>query len=203
LIAKVWTERAHGGIAYERFASDGPMALLPERDHYGLVWTLPPAKAEAMLALPDRDFLAELAGHFGTRVTGFVRIADRRRFPLTLEFARPLIAARTVVIGNAAQSLHPIAGQGFNLGIRDAYELSLAIIATPSDQLGERAMLERYAEQRRVDRYSGIAFTHGLTQLFASRLALAHWPRGMALALLDTIPAAKRAFTRTMMFGMR
>lgn len=203
LIAKIWTERPHGGIAYERFASDGPMALLPERDHYGLVWTLPPTKAEAMLALSEAAFLAALAEHFGTRVTGFVRIADRRKFPLALEFARPLFAVRTVVIGNAAQSLHPIAGQGFNLGMRDAYELARAIIATPPDRLGERTMLEMYATRRRGDRYAGIAFTHGLTQLFAADLPLVRWPRGLALALLDTIPPAKRAFTRAMMFGMR
>ncbi len=203
LIAKVWTERAHGGIAYERFASDGPMALLPECDHYGLVWTLPPAKADAMLALSDAAFLAALADHFGTRVTGFVRIADRRKFPLALEFARPLFSVRTVIIGNAAQSLHPIAGQGFNLGMRDAYELSRAIIATPSDRLGEHTMLQMYATRRRADRYAGIAFTHGLNRLFASDLPLVRWPRGLALALLDAMPPAKRAFTRAMMFGMR
>ena len=108
---------------------------------------------------------------------------------------------RSVVIGNAAQSLHPIAGQGFNLGMRDAYELARAIIATPRDRLGERTMLEMYATRRRGDRYAGIAFTHGLTQLFAADLA--RWPRGLALALLDVIPPAKRAFTRAMMFGMR
>ncbi len=203
LIAKVWTERAHGGVAYERFASDGPMALLPERDHYGLVWTLPPTKADAMLALSDAAFLAALAEHFGTRVTGFARIADRRKFPLALEFARPLISVRTVVIGNAAQALHPIAGQGFNLGMRDAYELARVIIATPRDWLGEHTMLEMYATRRRGDRYGGIAFTHGLTQLFALSLPAFRWPRGLALALLDTIPPAKRAFTRAMMFGMR
>nr|MBA3775338.1 FAD-dependent monooxygenase [Betaproteobacteria bacterium] len=178
LIAKVWTERAHGGVAYERFASDGPMALLPERDHYGLVWTLPPTKADAMLALSDAAFLAALAEHFGTRVTGFARIADRRKFPLALEFARPLIAVRTVVIGNAAQALHPIAGQGFNLGMRDAYELARVIIATPRDRLGEHTMLEMYATRRRGDRYAGIAFTHGLTQLFALGLPFVRWPRG-------------------------
>jgi len=203
LIAKVWTERPHCGIAFERFASDGPMALLPERDHYGLVWTLPPTKADAMLALPETAFLAALAEHFGPRVTGFVRIADRRKFPLALEFARPLISEHTVVIGNAAQSLHPIAGQGFNLGMRDAYELARTIIATPRERIGERAMLETYAAQRRSDRYAGIAFTHGLTHLFGVKRPLVRWPRGLALALFDTLPPAKRAFTHAMMFGIR
>ena len=110
---------------------------------------------------------------------------------------------RTVVIGNAAQALHPIAGQGFNLGMRDAYELARVIIATPRDRLGEHTMLEMYATRRRGDRYAGIAFTHGLAQLFALGLPLVRWPRGLALALLDTIPPVKRAFTRAMMFGMR
>ncbi len=129
-------ERPHGGVAFERFTSEGPIALLPEGDHYGLVWSMTPAKAEAMLAKSDAAFLAALAQHFGERVGGFARVNDRRSFPLRLEFARPTVAARSVVIGNAAQALHPIAGQGFNLGLRDAYEMGQAIIRAPREALG-------------------------------------------------------------------
>jgi 2-octaprenyl-6-methoxyphenol hydroxylase len=178
------------------------MALLPEGDHYGLVWTLTPAKAESMMALSDDSFLSEFRHHFGSRVSGFASVSDRRIFPLRLEFARPVVAARSVVIGNAAQALHPIAGQGFNLGVRDAHELGQAIIRAPRDALGMESMLTAYAARRRPDRYAGIAFTHGLTQLFATNAAMVRWPRGLALSLLDAVPPMKKAFTRAMLFGI-
>ncbi len=201
LIAKVGMDRPHRGVAFERFTAEGPMALLPDGERYGLVWTLTPVKAEAMLALSDDRFLEALAHHFGTRVTGFAQVADRRTFPLRLEFARPTVAQRSVVIGNAAQALHPIAGQGFNLGVRDAYELGRAIIRAPQETLGGEPMLSAFEAQRRTDRYAGIAFTHGLTQLFATDAAAVRWPRGLALTLLDALPPAKKAFTRAMLFG--
>jgi len=206
LIAKVGMEHPHGGVAYERFTPEGPMALLPEGGddpgHYGLVWTMTPEKAERMLAVSDEQFLATLAHQFGARVTGFASVTNRRTFPLRLEFARSTIATRTVVIGNAAQALHPIAGQGFNLGVRDAYELSRSIISAPRDALGSATMLAAFAARRRTDRYAGIAFTHGLTKLFATDAAIVRWPRGVALTLLDAMPPMKKAFTRAMLFGM-
>jgi 2-octaprenyl-6-methoxyphenol hydroxylase len=202
LVAKLWMSAPHGGVAFERFTPDGPMALLPEGDHYGLVWTMTPAAAERALALADDAFLDELAHHFGARVEGFVRVADRKTFPLALEFARPVITSRCVLIGNAAQALHPVAGQGFNLGVRDAFELAQAINASGRDALGDRSMLSGYAARRRVDRYAGIAFTHGLTHLFGLDWPLARWPRGVALTLLDALPPAKKAFTRAMLFGL-
>jgi 2-octaprenyl-6-methoxyphenol hydroxylase len=193
---------SHRVVAFERFTPAGPMALLPEGDHYGLVWTMVPAKAEATLQLPDDQFLAALASQFGTRVTGFDRVSERRTFPLRLEFARPTVATRSVVVGNAAQALHPIAGQGFNLGVRDAYELSQAIVRAPRESLGSGAMLAAYAARRRPDRYAGIAFTHGLTQIFATDSPFLSWPRGLALTFLDAVPPMKRAFTRAMLFGI-
>jgi len=206
LIAKVGMRHPHGGVAFERFTPEGPMALLTEgghqSEHYGLVWTMTPEKAEAMLAASDEHFLATLAHQFGARVTGFASVANRRTFPLRLEFARSTVATRTVVIGNAAQALHPIAGQGFNLGVRDAYELSRSIIRTPRDALGSMTMLAAFAARRRTDRYAGIAFTHGLTKLFATDAAIVRWPRGVALTLLDAMPPMKKAFTRAMLFGM-
>lgn len=201
LIAKVDMDSGHRGVAFERFTPEGPMALLPENDHYGLVWTMTPAKASAMMALPDDRFLTAVAQHFGTRVTGFAAVSRRRTFPLRLEFARPTVARHSVVIGNAAQALHPIAGQGFNLGVRDAHELGQAIIRAPRDALGDASMLSAYAARRRPDRYAGIAFTHGLTQLFAVESGLVRWPRGLALTLLDAMPPLKKAFTRVMLYG--
>ena len=202
LIAKVGTVAPHNGTAYERFTPTGPVALLPEGDLYGLVWTMTPAAADRALAWSDDEFLAQLAAHFGARCPAFASVRERKTFPLALEFARPAMASRCVLVGNAAQALHPIAGQGFNLGLRDAYELAQAINRASADTLGSHAMLARYASVRRVDRYAGIAFTHGLARLFGSDAAILRWPRGIALSLLDAMPPAKRAFTRAMLFGL-
>jgi len=203
LVAKVWRAEPHGGLAYERFTPEGPVALLPEGDHYGLVWTAAPDRAEALLALDEVAFLAELERHFGTRTAGFTRVADRRRFPLALEFAPAAVGTRCVMLGNAAQALHPVAGQGFNLGLRDAAELAAIVQDTPREAIGEPPMLRRYERQRRGDRYAGIAFTHGLVAAFGNDVPLLRWPRGLALTLLDAFPPAKRAFTRAMLFGLR
>jgi 2-octaprenyl-6-methoxyphenol hydroxylase len=203
LTAKLWHEEPHHGCAFERFTPSGPMALLPEAGHYGVVWTLTPERAQQALAMPDAEFLAALGAQFGARAPRFTRVAERRTFPLTLELARPTIGTRSVVLGNAAQALHPVAGQGFNLGLRDAYELARIILDTPRDALGERAMLGRHVRARAADRWSGIAFTHGLVGLFGTDRPLFRWPRGVALTLLDALPPAKRAFTRAMLFGLR
>jgi 2-octaprenyl-6-methoxyphenol hydroxylase len=203
LIGSVWLDTPPAGIAYERFTGEGPMALLPERDHYGLVWTMRPQEGDAMLALDERAFLSALSSRFGTRVTGFARIASRRVFPLALERAQPIVSTRAVVIGNAAQQLHPVAGQGFNLGLRDAWELAQTILDSPREMLGAPAMLARHAAGRNRDRNAGIAFTHGLIRIFGNDRAAIRWPRGAALALIDAIPPAKHAFTRAMLFGIR
>jgi 2-octaprenyl-6-methoxyphenol hydroxylase len=200
--AKVAGARAHDGQAFERFTSEGPMALLPEGNGYGVVWTMTPARADRVLALSDEAFLDALAAHFGTRVERFASVTARHSFPLALEMARPPVGTRVVAIGNAAQSLHPVAGQGFNLGMRDAFELARVMIDTPRDQLGGAAMLDRYVKRRSADRLTGIAFTHGLVQLFGSDWPFLRWPRGIALTALDAMPVAKRVFARTMLFGI-
>lgn len=203
LVASVWRDRPHQGIAYERFTSQGPVALLPEGDHYGLVWTLAPDRVEPMCALDDTAFLEALALHFGTRVGGFTRVAARRGFPLVLETARPIVTSRVVLVGNAAQQVHPVAGQGFNLGMRDAFELARTLLAVPAAALGEASTLARYAGARSNDRAATIAFTHGLVRTFGPAFAPARLSRGVALAMLDTLPFAKRAFTRAMLHGLR
>jgi 2-octaprenyl-6-methoxyphenol hydroxylase len=199
----VWRTIPHAGIAYERFTRDGPVALLPEGDHFGLIWTTTPPRAEELLAQDDTAFLAELTRHFGARTGGYTRVADRRTFPLALEYSRTTAGTRCVVLGNAAQTLHPVAGQGFNVGLRDAAGLAQVVLDTSRDEIGGRAMLDRYVGSRHADRWAGIAFTHGLVSVFGSDRALLRWPRGLALTMLDTLPAAKRAFTHAMMFGLR
>jgi 2-octaprenyl-6-methoxyphenol hydroxylase len=203
LVAKVWPAAPHDGLAFERFTPRGPMALLPEHDRYGLVWTATPDRARELLALDDSEFLAELVRHFGARIGAFTRVADRRTFPLVLEFAAEPARTRCVALGNAAQTLHPVAGQGFNVGLRDAWELAHAVLDSPRDEIGAPAMLKRYSRGRRTDRMSGIAFTHALVRLFGNDVPLVRWPRGLALTLLDAVPPAKRAFTHAMLFGMR
>jgi len=203
LVAKLWRDEPHHGIAYERFTPEGPMALLPEGDHYGLVWTTTPEQGKALAAMPDSEFLAALATRFGARAGGFRKSEDRRMFPLSLEFAGTVVGSRTVLLGNAAQALHPVAGQGFNLGVRDAYELAQVLHDTPRDRLGATGSLSTYARRRLADRWSGIALTHGLLGVFGSDAALLRWPRGLALTLLDSLPPLKRIFTRAMLYGLR
>jgi 2-octaprenyl-6-methoxyphenol hydroxylase len=202
LIADVERDAPPDGVAFERFTPDGPVALLPKGDRYGLVWTMTPARAKDACALDDRAFLAALAAHAGTRIGRIVHVGPRRSFALTLEYAKPAARPRVAMLGNAAQTLHPIAGQGFNLGLRDAYDLARVVLDTPRDALGARPMIDRYLRTRRADRAAGIAVTHGLTRLFGSDRALVAWPRGLGLALLDVVPPARRAFTRAMLFGM-
>jgi len=203
IVASLALDHPHRGVAYERFTPDGPIALLPERDHYALVWTCRPADVPQLLDLGESAFLASLAAHFGQRVRGFTSASGRRAFPLALEVARDITAARTAVIGNAAQALHPIAGQGFNLGLRDAWDLARMIVDTPRDALGSQRMLARYRQSRARDRRAGIAFTHGLVHLFGNDWPWLRLPRGIGMMLLDAMPTAKRAFGRAMLYGMR
>jgi 2-octaprenyl-6-methoxyphenol hydroxylase len=214
LIGKLWPREPHRGVAFERFTPEGPMALLPEGDHYGFVWTTTPEQCESLLALPDAEFVAALQRWFGlhsasgsrqphTVPGAFERVAERRAFPLRLDYAERVVGQRVVLLGNAAQALHPVAGQGFNLGMRDAYELAQELLATPRDAIGSHERLAAYARRRRSDRVAGIAFTHVLLGVFGSDAPLLRWPRGLALTLLDALPAVKRAFTRAMSFGTR
>lgn len=203
LIAKLACGQPHEGRAVERFTPDGPVALLPEGDHYALVWTMPAERAADMVALDDGAFLARLAHHFGTPRGRFERVTERRAFPLVLEYAANTVGARCVMLGNAAQTLHPVAGQGFNVGLRDAWVLAQCVLESPRERIGEAGMLARYARARLPDRWAGIAFTHGLVQIFGNDQPLLRWPRGLALTLLDAVPPLKHAFTRTMLFGLR
>ena len=203
VVANIALGHPHHGIAYERFTSDGPIALLPQRDRYALVWTRKPAEAPALLGLSEEQFLASLSSHFGGRVSGFNHVSERRAFPLALEVADTITAPRTAVIGNAAQALHPIAGQGFNLGLRDAWELARLIIDSRREAIGSSTMLARYRQSRARDRRAGIAFTHGLVRLFGNDLPWLRVPRGIGMMLLDAAPFAKRALARAMLHGMR
>ncbi len=205
IIANVVPEKFHDFVAYERFTEDGPMAVLPLTDgRCTIVWTMAPEAARSTLALDEHAFLAALQQQFGYRLGRFIRIGRRSAYPLSLTRSNRQVAERAVVIGNAAQGLHPIAGQGFNLGLRDVATLAEVIadewIARGEDvDPGGAAVLERYAEWRRADRQTVIAFTDGLVRLFGNPLGPVRAARGASLLLFDLASPAKHAFARVTM----
>ena len=201
LVAAVHADRPHEGRAYERFTPEGPMALLPVDARYGLVWTGTAEETKRRVALEEQAFLAELQACFGDRAGRFLRVATRASFPLRLRAINTPVAARTAVIGNAAQALHPIAGQGLNLGLRDVASLAAVLGSVAPAIVGDAAMLERYRESRRRDAGRGIAFTDTLVSLFADGRPLPTWGRGLGLALLDAFPPARRWLADRMIYG--
>ena len=203
VIAHVKTELAQCNVAYERFTPEGPVALLPSGDGYALVWTTAPEKVPDMLQWDDATFLAKLHAHFGDRLGAFTQTGPRASFPLTLRYSKPVAGPRIVLLGNAAQMLHPVAGQGFNLGLRDAWELSVEILRTVPGQIGSAAMLSNYSQSRKPDTQGGILFTDALVRTFSNdSLALQH-ARGAALMALDMLPPVKRFIVRKMLYGAR
>jgi 2-octaprenyl-6-methoxyphenol hydroxylase len=203
LVCEVVSARPHGGVAYERFTPDGPVALLPRGDRYALVWVAAPEHVAALRALPDGVFLEALGRHFGARVGRFLACGPRNAFPLTLALATARAARRVVKIGNAAQTLHPVAGQGFNLGLRDAWALAEHLADTPASDWGAAAWLADYARQRRADQWLGAGFTDALVQVFSNDHPLLRHVRGMGLAMLDALPPLRRQLTRAMLYGVR
>ncbi len=201
IVGNVQTSLPHGLRAYERFCAGGPVALLPFEDRHALIWTATPEQAAGLGALPDAQFLAALQRHFGDRAGRFLSVSRRARFPLSLRYALDPVLGRTVLLGNSAQALHPIAGQGFNLGLRDAWDLSEILLRESGADPGGNALLERYRNLRSRDRNAGIAFTDSLVRIFASDRESLRWMRGGGLALLDVLPAARRMFVRRMIFG--
>ncbi len=200
--ASIKSAYPHCGVAYERFTPDGPVALLPSGEYFSLIWTVSPSAAPEILALDDAAFLVRLHDHFGDRLGKFVEAGKRSGFPLALKYATPITACRVALVGNAAQTLHPVAGQGFNLGLRDAWELAEEIIASPVD-IGTPVMLARYRDKRRVDSNVGRVFTDSLVKLFSNDDPLLGSMRSLGLSALDCLPHAKRFIARRMMFGAR
>ena len=201
VVGLVETSRPHEYKAYERFTPDGPIALLPFEHRYALVWTATPETADRLMALATVPFLESLQRHFGDRAGRFMSIEARARFPLTLRYASDPVLARAVMLGNAAQALHPIAGQGFNLGLRDAWELGETLARNAALDPGSDECLSSYRALRRSDRFRGIALTHSLVKIFSNDFAPLRATRGAALSLLELVPPAKRAFMQRMIFG--
>ncbi len=223
VICTVATQRPHARRAYERFTPEGPIALLPLAIHstplhstpvhstpipllageggYALVWTTPRDKVEERLGLSEAAFLAQLQTAFGDRQGRFTRAGPRAAFPLKLALAAASSSARILRIGNAAHVLHPVAGQGFNLGVRDAWQLAQTILDAPRQRLGEVALSRTYAAKRHFDVLGGSLMTDILVESFSNDRPLLGAARGAALALLDMAPPLKQLFARKMMFG--
>jgi len=203
IVAEVTAEHPRAGVAWERFTAEGPLALLPFEDRYALVWSVRPASAVELLGLSDSDFLARLREIFGGRLGNFTSVGPRSTFPLSLRYGKIVPATRVLAIGNAAQTLHPVAGQGLNLGLRDAWELAQMLLDAAQEEIGAPRLLARYARSRSLDRYAGIGFTDFLVRIFSNSLAPLALARGAGLAALDAVPPARRFLARRMIFGAR
>lgn len=201
IVAHVASSRAADGTAYERFTPTGPFAVLPlHNGHYGIVWTLSPSAAEEVLALSDADYLARLQTAFGWRIGRLLRVGRRQAYPLRLTRAAAVTAERCVLIGNAAQALHPVAGQGFNLGLRDAVTLAELLTDAKRDDdgvdIGSAAVLAEFARRRSADREGIIDFTDRLVKLFGDQRPGVPLLRDIGLLLFDLSPTAKQAMSR-------
>ena len=199
LIANITPSEAHCGQAFERFTDEGPMALLPlPENRCALVWTRAGMDAQRLADLDDRSFLSELQGVFGYRLGTLRQVGARHLYPLTLVEAEEQVRPHLAVLGNAAHSLHPIAGQGFNLSLRDADALAEALLASKS-QPGDFATLQAYRERQRLDQQLTVGFSDQVTRLFGSANPLVGVGRNLGLLGLDLLPPAKRWFARQAM----
>ncbi|MFZ6777459.1 FAD-dependent monooxygenase [Undibacterium sp. Ji83W] len=206
IIAHVNTDAQIAGRAFERFTEQGPLALLPQEDGYALVWCVRPEQAEHLLALDEQGFKQALQTAFGHRLGNFIKTSARLSYPLGLN-AQAHATARTVAIGNAAQTLHPVAGQGLNLGLRDSMVLARALTrhlhnAASSDPA---SALQAYLAERQPDRKLTIRITDSMARVFASSPdgSISQTLLGLGLGALDMVKPAKRMLAEQMMFGWR
>ncbi|MBI2319306.1 MAG: FAD-dependent monooxygenase [Betaproteobacteria bacterium] len=203
LVAEIETARPHGNVAWERFTPSGPIGLLPYRNRYALIWSIRSETAESLEWATDAEFLARLSAAFGARAGAFLRAGPRASFPLALRYREIAPGPRVILIGNAAQTLHPVAGQGLNLGLRDACELADLVADVQPREIGGAAFVRRYRRQRRLDRSAGMRITDALVRVFSNSNPLLSAARGAGLLLLDIVPPARHFLARRMIYGAR
>ncbi len=204
IIANIGLQKPHAGVAYERFTDQGPMALLPlsnfdGRPRSALVWTQPNDEAESLMSADDQSFLDQLQQRFGHRLGRFQQVGDRISYPLALTTSSEQVRRNLVVMGNAAHSLHPVAGQGFNLSLRDAATLATCLSEVTSNQLGDLETLQQYQHKQSVDQRNTLIFSDRLPKLFGLSSSVAALGRNSGLVAMDLIPALRGGFAR---FGM-
>jgi 2-octaprenyl-6-methoxyphenol hydroxylase len=200
IVCNVSTSKPHQHIAYERFTPEGPLALLPHGDDYAVVWTLSSQRSLELCCAERDEFLEQLQTTFGMRAGKFLSVRDRASFALALRTTLDTSIGGVIPIGNAAQSLHPVAGQGFNLGLRDAWELA-RLLSSAARDADTRALAQRYERARARDRRISIALTDAMVRTFSNRNPAWQWMRGCGLTLLDCMTPAKHQFMQQMMFG--
>ena len=192
IVANLKVKQDHSGCAYERFTSHGPMAMLPlPGNRYAMVWTNTPESTEQLMALSDEAFIEKIYTQFGYRLGFFESLGRRDSFPLKMRRASQLVSDRCVLIGNAANTLHPVAGQGFNLGMRDIAVLFDVISGQSLDQTAIQSHLETYAGSRISDHQKTVGLGNGLVELFSNDLPVLNHLRAGALALMDVCPTLK------------
>ena len=205
LLSIVNVDRPHHGRAYERFTNEGPLALLPHQDRrYAVVWTSSADALNHRLALSDADFIAALQDTFGDRAGTFSNPSQRKSYPLTRSKLETPGKDRMVVIGNAAHTVHPVAGQGFNLGLRDvAYLAELIVESTAAQQdIGSDQLIKQYISTRQRDTSMVQKFTHSLIAIFSNELKAVGLLRNIGLFAIENCPPAKRFLLKRTM-GMR
>ena len=198
VIAEITPTPGHHKRAWERFTPDGPLALLPLGDEYSVVFTLPPAKADAVMAMDDTAFTVALQNQFGQRQS-FAKPGPRSRFPLALRLRQTLVKGKEVWIGNTAQTLHPVSGLGFNRGIRDAWQLADILLKNGVD----RGSLADYAASRRLDRKGSAFFTDQIVRTFSNDCGPLKLARGLGLLALDLCPPVRHFVAKRMIWGAR
>jgi 2-octaprenyl-6-methoxyphenol hydroxylase len=199
IVATVAHERDHHGRAEEHFLPSGPFAILPLKGRRSsIVWTEQASEAERIVALPDPEFHAELERRFGLHLGEIAAVGPRRAYPLGFAVARAFIAERLALVGDAAHVIHPIAGQGLNMGLKDVAALAEVIVDAVRLGLdpGSLAVLERYQRWRRFDTMAMGVATDGLNRLFSNRSDVLRFARDVGLGLVDRLPALKRLFIR-------
>lgn len=209
LICNIGFDKSHAGRAFERFTDTGPLAVLPLANdaqgmHRGaLIWTHPEATAQTFLDLPEDEFLAALQQRFGFRLGRLNRAGSRAQFPLSLVWAREQIRPGLVLLGNVAHTLHPVAGQGMNLALRDARTLAEQLVATarqqPAVSLGSYSVLEQYLDAQRGDQGRTILFSDLTTRLFSNDQPVLTAGRNAGLVLMELVTPARRWFGRQAM----
>lgn len=201
VIAEIACDHAEPEHAYERFTGRGPIALLPIAGAHALIWTVPADEAPSLLALDDRAFEEAFRNAYGERIGAVHVRGPRASFRLKLHYAHRPIGDRHVLIGNAAQTLHPVAGQGFNIGLRDAYELAQALASVAERGVDLLEGLRRYRSSRRIDRAGGTLFTDLLVRVFSNDDPVLGVGRSLGLFALDASGGARRFLMRRMIFG--